>query len=399
MGNHARRVCFLAYYSPHIKLFQKIKAALPSDIRADLKLVYGLTPKSICFSSTPPDDIPMERFAQMTVPYGLKKLCGHPELDTPAWHRRMEKRAVQWYRLFLSELRDVDLVVSWNGFAIPLAAAAEAAQRLGKHIIYCENGVLPGMIAMDTRGVNYDCSLTGRDADFYASFPYEDAEAEKLFETVWPQRPLRTSLSKADSTLGPEDQPLPERYILYAMQVNEDSQIQLFSPRFHNMWESVAYVHQQVAEHNRRTGDSVSLVVKEHPSDYGKADYTELRASMPEVRFLRTTPIRDLLKTAQALITVNSSVAIEGMFYDLPIVTMGHAFYNVRGLVRHLDASEELADILPSLLSKPIDRNLRRHFLCFLWNRYLVPHPDRDPSGATRGAQRIMDVLEERLPW
>jgi capsular polysaccharide export protein len=372
-----------------------VKQSLRDDIEGELKLVYALTPLSLCYSSKPSDEIPQERVDQMTVAYRGMKTLREPQLDTPVWRERIRRRATQWYRMFLNQLSDVDLLVIWSGFAVPLAAAAAAVQQLGRHVAFCENGVLPGTIAIDLAGVNYRCSLTGKDADFYRSFPYDDAEAEKLFTTVWPQRPLRVAKPQGQHVGSDESQSLPERYILYAMQVNDDSQIRMFSPRFRHMEESVTYVRGQLEEYNRRANDSLKLVVKEHPSDYGRVDYTRLRESMPDVTFLRAAPIRDLIKGAQALMTINSSVAVEALFSDIPVVTLGQAFYNVDGLVRHLEADEELADILPSTLSEPLDSELRKHFLCFLWQRHLVPHPDKHPGGATRAAERIARLLEE----
>ncbi len=376
-----------------------MKRSLPEDVRGDLKLVYALTPLSLCCSSTPPDGVPEEFFDQMIVPYVSMKTLREPKLDTPAWRARIRRRAIQWYRFFLRELKDVDLLVMWSGFPVPLAAAAAAAKQLGKRVAFCENGVLPGTIAIDPVGVNYRCSLTGKEADFYESFPYDEAAAEKLFATVWPQRPLHTAGLRQGNVVGDENTPLPANYVLYAMQVNDDSQIRLFSPRFRNMEESVTYTYRQLQEYNRHAKEPLTLVVKEHPSDFGRVDYSRLRASMPDAVFLRSTPIRDLIKHAKLVIAINSSVAVEALFSNLPVLTLGQAFYNVKGLVRHLEADEELADILPTLLSDPIDYRLRKHFLCFMWEHYLVLHPGKHAIGIVKARERLMDMLEDRLAW
>jgi len=361
----------------------------------EIKSIYRLTPLSLLYSRSMPSDVPTEVFDKITAYYVRKKILANPRLDTERWRARVRKRGIQWYRLFLRELGDVDMLVMWTGgFAVPYAAATAAARRLGKPVAFCENGVLPGTLAIDPEGANYRCSLTGKDADFYRSFPYDPDQAEKLYATAWPQRPLRYG-----QTMTEENKPLPPRYLLYAMQVNRDSQIREFSPRFRNMWESVAYVYQQLQEYNRRTGDSMSLVVKEHPSESKRIDYTGLRAELSDAIFLRATPIRDLIRDAQCLVTINSSVGVEALFSDIPVVTLGQAFYNVPGLVRNLALDEDLADILPSLLSEPLDRELRRHFLCFLYNDYLVPRPDRDPSGAERAIRRLEEILTGNLSW
>lgn len=400
MSKRQKTICFIAYHWPHVKLFRTINSALPGEVDGQLKLVHALVPASVLQSSAPPQDVPESHFSDLTVPYMLKKLCNNPELDTEQWRNRLKHRAIQWYKLFLKELEDVDLIVTWNGLGIPLGAAATAARQLGKRIAVCDNGVLPGTVAIDAKGVNYNGSLTGKDAAFYRSFPSDEGEIDDLWQTVWPQRPLRIAVTKKDDVDLQEDKPLPSRYVLYAMQVQQDSQIQLFSPRFHSMQESVSYVYEQLKEYNRSTGDNLSLVVKEHPSDYGQVDYTELRASMPDVRFIRSIPIRDLIKSAAMVVTINSSVGVESLFSGLPVVTLGQAFYNVPGLVQHIEqGGKELSEVMPFLLSTPVDNDLRRSFLYFLWKQYLVPRPERDTSGATRCAERLIDILEGRLAW
>lgn len=395
MPGSSRRICFLAYNgATHYRIFQQIREAVPSGLSGEIRSLYWLTAQSLFYSSAEPKNVPPEVFDEITAYYVRKTVRVDPAIDTERWRRRVRRRAVQWFRLFLRELRNIDLLVMWTGgFAIPYASAAAAARYLGKPVAFCENGVLPGTLAIDPVGANYESSLSGKDADFYRSFPYDKEAADKLYATAWPQRPLRYGEA------GQENGALPSRYILYAMQVNRDSQIRSFSPRFRNMDESVSYVHGQLQEYNRRAGDNLSLVVKEHPSESKSVDYTDLRSRLSDVTFLRATPIRDLIRDAKCLVTVNSSVGVEALFADLPVITLGQAFFNVPGLVTHLEADDELADLLPSVLSRPIDHDLRRHFLCFLWNDYLVPKPDRDPSGAARAVARLEEIRTGDLSW
>lgn len=393
MTSSGRRVCFLAYYSEHTKLFRALNDALPPEVSGEVKLVYVLTPSSLLQSSAPPEDLSEEDIERIAGGYVGMKLFRDPTLDSVSWRRRIRRRAVQWYRIFLHCLRDVDLLVTWSGRPIPLAAAVAAARRLGKRLAFCENGVIPGTVAIDPQGVNYECSLAGKDQDFYRSYRYDAAGIDQLFSTVWPQRALRKARSRGDTGAGDETKPLPERYVLYAMQVNDDSQIRMFSPRFPDMASAVTYTYSQIRKHNAATGDNLGLVVKEHPSDFGRADYTRLRESMPEVSFLRTTPIRDLIRGAKAVVTINSSVGVEALFSQVPVITLGQALYNVDGLVRYVGSGHELADVLPASLSEPLDIELRKHFLWFLWTHLLFPRPDKHPDGAVVGAKRIMSLL------
>lgn len=390
--SHRRTVYLLAYYHSHTELFKLIKREFPSDINVKLKLVYYLIPRSLFCSFHRPESISFEKLNQITEPYRKQILCSNPKQNTPAWNARIEHRAIQWYNLFLKELRDVDILVVWGGFTIPLAAALTAARELGKKTLICENGVLAGTIAIDPEGVNYTSSLSRKTPEFYRSIPIGD-DLDDLFHTVWPQRPLRNAVPKSHINAADDDKPLPERYLLYAMQVYDDSQIRLFSPYYSSMFESVRYVYNQMMEYNEKFGDDLRLMVKEHPSDYGRIDYTELRETLPGTMFLRNTPVREAIKGSLAVITINSSVAVEAMFYGLPVVTLGLAFFNVPGLVNHLTPDDSLADTLPMLLSEPVDNELRKHFLYYLWKYYLIPHPCKTSDGAKKGADRIIETM------
>lgn len=395
MEMHRKKIWFLAYYSTHIDLFKRVRHALPPGICSEIKNVYKLTPISMLYSSRPSSGMPIEEFDEIITPYIDQARRKHPNADLEKVRARSRRRAVQWYNFFHKKLKDVDLLVVWSAFAIPLAAAVHAARKLGKQVVICENGVLPGTIAMDAVGVNYYSSLSGKDADFYMSFPIGE-DIDELWENVWPQRPLRKASSTDNVAKSDDDKPLPSRYMLFAMQVHDDSQIRFFSPYFKDMVEAVTYVYNQINDYNRRTGDDIKIVVKEHPSDFGRVDYSDLRRSMPDVLFLRSTPISNAIKNSIGVVTINSSVAVEAMFSGLPVVTLGLAFYNIPGLVHHIKPEEErLSDVIPSLLNEPADHELRRHFLYFLWKYYLVPDPRRYPEEAQRSAQRIMDILNQ----
>jgi capsular polysaccharide export protein len=297
-------------------------------------------------------------------------------------------------------LAGVDLLVVWSGFRLPLRAAVCAAKSLGTKTLYCENGVLPGTMAMDPKGVNFAGSLAGRGPELFLKVHLDPEKEKALLGTALQQRPMRRTLRPADDHTA-DDQPLPERYVLFPMQVHDDSQVLLFSPRFRSMEQAARYIAEQVEQYNARTGDSLALVVKEHPSDAGRADYRELRRSLPGAHFLRRAPISDIIGGARAVIVLNSSVGVEGLLYLRPVVTLADAFYNVPGVVRHLEGDEELADVLPAVIDQPVNRELTTKFLYFLRYEYLLPLSLRSASEETIGpaVQRVMDVLYDRLSW
>jgi len=374
--------------------------ALSGHVKVKHLRVYPLTVERVAASVFCRDSLQLDLLDNITRYYRLKKTLEHPNLDTPRWRAHLWRRATQWYYLFRRKLAGADLLVVWNGFSIPLGAAVAAARSLGMKMLFCENGVLPGTLAMDPQGINYANSIAGKPGQFYQSIAVEPKEAKDLFEITPQQRPLRKVAGHV-STRCDDDKPLPDHYVLFAMQVHDDTQVLLFSPRFPSIAAAVSYVWERVAAYNARTGDTLQLVVKEHPSDFGRVDYSALRASLPGSYFLRSTPVSKIIPDAEAVITLNSAVGVEGLLYLRPVITLGDAFYNVPGMVHHVGAQDDLAGVLAETIGRPVNVELITKFLYFLRYDYLVSvsRHARDVASFEPAVKRILQTLDDKLYW
>lgn len=393
-------IAFVAHLKHQRRLFDVIARALPGDIQTRLFFVrrdeirtrlYDLLHKNRGASS----DI-IDRVAEYD---GLRGSLGLEDAEAQQVRARIRKHAAYCYELFLRKLAGVDLLVVWNGYKLPESCAVAAAKEIGASTIHCENGPLPGTLTMDPAGINFAGSLTGKPAGFYESIDMDREKANLMSHIELQQRPLRKA-GNGELTQF-DQQALPERYAFFAMQVHDDSQVLLFSPRFRTMESVVPYVAERVAAYNSRTGDTLRLVVKEHPSDFGRVDYSAMQSMHPEVLFLRARPVRDLIDGARAVITLNSTVGIEALLRLRPVITLGDAFYNVPGLVRHVEPNEDLADVLGATIDRPINEALAERFLYFMRYEYLVPvaKDNADRASVEPAVQRIMDVLQGRLSW
>ena len=395
-----KTVVFLSYYGHQARLFEPMAEALSGRVNVKHLKVYPLTAERVITWIFSRDGLDPETVENITRYYRIKKTLKHPHLHTPRWRARLRRTATEWYRLFRRKLAGADLLVVWNGFSIPLGSAIAAAKSLGLKTVFCENGVLPGMVAMDPKGINFANSISGKPAAFYERIKTDPDRAKELFGTRLQQRPLRKAVEEVCAHCD-DGKPLPERYALFAMQVHDDTQVVLFSPRFQRLQDAVVYVHDQLAEYNARTGDKLQLVVKEHPSDFGRVDYSGLRASLPGVYFMRSKPMSELIPHAQALITLNSAVGVEALLYHRPVITLGQAFYNVPGMVRHVGTADNLVDALEESIGRPVNTELAAKFLYFLRYEYLVPTP-RQPDGTISfdaAAERILGILYDTLSW
>ncbi|HHW11592.1 MAG TPA: hypothetical protein GXX33_01110 [Firmicutes bacterium] len=298
------------------------------------------------------------------------------------------RQLYKYYYCFLS-LRKIDLLVVWNGAYLEAASGVKAARDLGIKVIFMENGFFPRTLVMDEKGVNANNSLVGKTADFYRKIEPDPVKLAKLKETRLVPRALRKNFT------GTEEVQLPPKYFFVPFQVHTDTQVLLNSPHIRNMYELVDTVYQALKKFNRNNHSDYWLVIKEHPSDYGRIDYTDLKKKYQgeKVVFVTTAPSSELIEQSQAVITINSTVGLEALLKEKPVITLGNAFYNVDGIVFSCRDLTRLDELMGKALTEPLDRELIDKFLYYLRYVYLVEtdknHPTRD---------NIIPILE-RLGW
>ena len=161
---------------------------------------------------------------------------------------------------------------------------------------------LPGMLlVMDPKGINAGNSLMGETAAFYHAVPVSENEQQGLFNTALVARPLKQGKAAAENIV------LPEHFVFLPLQVHDDSQILLYSPRFPDMPSVIRFCVEGVDAYNRKTGAKLNLVVKEHPSDHGRVDYSDIYRAFPNVIFTKLMKTQELIEKCAAVITVQYS--------------------------------------------------------------------------------------------
>ncbi|MHB1456717.1 MAG: capsular polysaccharide export protein, LipB/KpsS family [Armatimonadota bacterium] len=381
-------------------LFGLMAKALPSEVIVKRlgtpQLV--LEKKFLSFLPRKPIQVP-DSLESLVLRDYTRITCNHPEWATEQFKNKVRRIANEWYQYFYHKLEDVDLLVVWHGYKRPGSIAALVAKEHGAQVIYCENGLLPKTLAMDPLGINFENCLTGLSPDFYRNVAMDPAKRDALLNTALQQRQFKKTVRvKTDDC--DDHRELPERYVLYAMQVHDDSQVLMFSQRFPSMETAVPYVADRLAAYNKLHNDTLKLVIKEHPTDYGRIDYTAMRAALPDAYFLRTTPVSEIIDRAAAVVTLNSTVGVEGLLHFKPVITLGDACYNILGMVWHVGSDDDMVDMLEGALNTPVDRDLITRFLYFLRYEYLVAVSKNNCTIETIGpaVDRIMDVLHRRFP-
>jgi len=275
-------------------------------------------------------------------------------------------------RSFFEENRDA-IAVSWNGLNGTRRVFMDGARDAGARTLYFELSPFSGRITVDPCGVNNANSLP-REIGPYAAWAQESGRADgwrEIRDTIQARKP---SVHRADATPG---RPLTEPFIFVPLQVPGDSQLRLFGGAFRTV---EATIEAAVAA-ARALPDGWHLRLKEHPSSPVQFGDLIAQHTHPKIVLDNVTDTFAQVAAARAVITVNSSVGLEAMFFEKPVVALGECFWAIPGVVTHCPTVEGLVRLLKdpeALLS--FDPGARSAFLSFLTQVYYpkLPHDGKD---------------------
>ena len=245
-----------------------------------------------------------------------------------------------------------EVTIVYNGSVYPEAVLASVSR--GRRRVFVEAGFFPKTLQIDPEGLNGANSVP-RDPAFYLDTD-QDYAADGLPQAV---------NNRASKATGEGVVDLEPGYVFVPFQVPSDMQVTVHSPWVRDM---EAFLDVVLAAAERHPDDI--FVIKEHPSF--KRSVKGLRPTHPRVIFANDNVTSDLIQNARAVVTLNSTVGIEALLFDKPVITLGRACYNVEGLVLHADGPDALSDALRASQKWRHDDRLRRQFVGFLWNSYLV---------------------------
>ena len=270
----------------------------------------------------------------------------------------------------------VDAVLVWNGSRGHGLMAAETARRLGKPLVYIENGFLPDTVQIDLKGINYASSLADLDPRTLPAAP--------CGPIPFRQRPLGRDTGHEAETHRPDD--IASGFVLFGAQVHDDTQIKCFSPDWTTVDDAIRYAAVECA------AAGLSLVVKEHPQDHGRIDRAPLKAELPDVVFLENADNACLIESCRAFVTINSSMALQAVAAGKPVFSLGDAAYNLEGIVHRVRPPDLLRDAFEAA---GFDQDLRRRYLAYLKNVALVPFQTRlaTDEQLRAVATRVVDLL------
>lgn len=253
----------------------------------------------------------------------------------------------------------------WGGAYLPQTLISELCRKYSKKTLYFEISSLPGKIQVDPNGINFMCSLSD-DAKFYNEYDFE--------ENLTLPSGIGFRANKVNYVQTVEK--LPEDYIFVPLQVPSDSQILEFSPWIRSMMHFYDVLDQMTIEN-----PGVNFIIKEHPSC--RVSIQNKVKKNPSIHFANFMSTHDLIDNSRAVLTINSSVGMDGLILSKKVIVLGQANYDIEGLVLRARSLPQLSSILKTLDNWNYDKELRDSFLKYFYNKFLISGDYKEITAST----------------
>jgi capsular polysaccharide export protein len=167
-------------------------------------------------------------------------------------------------------------------------------------------------------------------------------------------------------------------YVFCPLQVPGDSQITVFGD-----WVgSVAEMIDHVVAASAALPEGWHVRIKEHPS--ADRSFAGQIAARPGARVVldNDTNTMDQVAASHAVLTINSSVGFESLFFDKPVIVLGQAFYAIHGIATAAASRAALEQCLARPGALDFDPGLRDAFMSYV-TQVQFPREDDVVAGRT----------------
>jgi hypothetical protein len=149
-----------------------------------------------------------------------------------------------------------------------------------------------------------------------------------------------------------------QKYIYFPFHFTEDAQVRLKYPEGYNQYELIRNI-------SRNLPIDIKLLVKEHPAYAGGFSLKELRDLSKHPNIVVLNPdisSKEIFEHIDFVITINSTVGYEALFYNKIVITMGCSFYeSFPGVINIKDVKEIYNLLRDDELKSNKERELKDH--------------------------------------
>lgn len=258
------------------------------------------------------------------------------------------ERAYSWFHYckFIIKLFKPAAVYVWNGYHLPARAMTRAADELGIEKYVMERGPFANTFVCDKSGINHDSSFI-KTYDTIDNVP--DDNAIRKFARLY----FKSGISNWEQPdASAEKEEFYKKYniakdkilIFFPLQIDNDTNAKVFSPHYKSVFEAYRATVDAINDFQ----DKIFLLVKKHPR---QKDIT-LFAKTPIFSgvLVEDAHIFDCIRYADAIISINSSSAIEAALLGKPVLLLGNTILSANRKIISIQKPEDLQSKIKQLI-------------------------------------------------
>ena len=238
---------------------------------------------------------------------------------------------------YILKLVQPKLTLIWNGQHTQELILTDLCHKCNCPVAYIERAPFKGNIQIDNKGILADSSI-GRIQDWHWSSEEEKnhwhsvmmaiVKNYKLKLQTWYDQPQSVGANNLKQRLNiPDD----KKIILFAGQVDQDTQTFLFSPHFKNNLEAFKWFFESTLEI-----ENIYILGKHHPRSLSSVDdYRTIVANRGV--WLDDASLEDCLAIADRVVAVNSTVIYESLLVGKPALMLGKSMLSGKEIVYEVD--------------------------------------------------------------
>jgi capsular polysaccharide export protein len=251
------------------------------------------------------------------------------------------------------------VAVAWNGLNGTRRVFMDAAKDAGNKTLFFELAPFADRITIDPKGVNFANALPREPGPYIAWATRYGANLQSwhgLRDAITQRKP---AAPHTEADIAP---PITAPFVFIPLQVPGDSQLRLNGGAFKTVEQFV----DAVLNAARNCPDGWQVRIKEHPSAAPFVKDAIDAAGALNVVLDNITDTFEQVKQARLIVTVNSSVGMEAMFFDKPVVACGDCFWAIEGISASAKTPQALADVFADPNAVTFNGQARQAFLSYL---------------------------------
>lgn len=255
----------------------------------------------------------------------------------------------------------------------------------GKLAYVYERGGLPGTVCLDMNDFlhlsssydknNWDVKLNRREnkdiKKYMKDFVEDTCSLEAQQGGFVSKKTFYNELDLSQNTIK----------VFVALQVHEDTTVLLWCD-----WVKSMQNFMNIITELGYKMDNVEFLVKNNPVE------TKLMVENQGIKIVDKYHYKDCIKYSDVVVTINSSVGLQAMMWEKPVITVGGCYYSFEGINQQAKNEEDIIDFITNP-TKP-DMNLVKRFLHYLKNKLYI---DCTMKPITRGSSMLDEVKHIRF--